>query len=125
MIQTHEIEKQIYKLYKMSRDKTNVEQAEKANNLMEEIIRFFQLLDLFMNDQHAEIVKRIYFHRQNMFRIGIRAVSLHAAFFTINNWDRCSPVSLARNQPITQAILYFGVSITLLSGIFCDFFFSF
>lgn len=75
MIQTHEIEKQIYKLYKMSRDKTNVEQAEKANNLMEEIIRFFQLLDLFMNDQHAEIVKRIYFHRQNMFRVGIRAVS--------------------------------------------------
>lgn len=74
-MQTHDIEKQINKLYKTSKNKKNALEAKQAKEVMEEIIRTFRMLDIFMNEHHTDIVQRIYFTRWNIVQIGVRAMA--------------------------------------------------
>ncbi len=75
-MQTHKIEKQIIALYKKSKNKKDITGARNAKQTVEEILQTFRLLDIFINDNHAQIVKSIYFTRWNIVEIGVRAMAM-------------------------------------------------
>ena len=74
-MQIKQIEKQVIRLYEESVRKENTISVQQARATVKEILQAFHWLDVFANSEHMEIVKRLYFTRFNIERIGIRAMT--------------------------------------------------
>ena len=74
-MQIKKTEKQLIRLYEESIRKENNWSVQQAREIIKEILQAFHWLDVFINSEHTQIVKRLYFNRLNIERIGIRAMT--------------------------------------------------
>ena len=70
---TIKTEHKIVEIYKSSKGKSA--EAEQAKNVVNLIIQYFELISLFTNVRHVDIVKRIYFSADNLFVVGMRGIA--------------------------------------------------
>ncbi len=72
---TRKIEEAVIELYKRSVKKEDEIEAEKAAKTIQDIISSFRLISIFTKENHVEIVKKLYFSKDNILEIGIRKMS--------------------------------------------------
>lgn len=73
--ETRKIERKIVDLYECSKRKDGSSEAIKAKKKVEKIFLFFELLSVFMGEDHVGVVRKLYFSRDNIFTIGIRRMA--------------------------------------------------
>lgn len=69
---TRKIEMMLVNLYKCSIKKEHDEEYKFANNIMQFIIFCFEIISIFTETDHANIIKKLYFSKDNVMDVGLK-----------------------------------------------------
>ena len=72
---TRVVERRVIKLFNDSRDQANKEEKDKAQEIIRKILDVFSIISVFENFNHKEIVKKLYFSKNNIEVVGIRKMA--------------------------------------------------
>lgn len=72
---TRVVEQKVIKLFNDSMEQVNKEKRVEAQIIVERVLNVFELISVFDNYNHVEILKKLYFTKTNIFVLGTKKMA--------------------------------------------------